>query len=64
MIQIPYLIENLLCEVTIGSEKCIIVAFCRSPDQNYDGLESFLSNFAFFTPGYFQSQPLPDSSTR
>ena len=42
-----YLIESLLCEVTIGSKKCIIGNVYRSPSQNSDEFESFLSNFEF-----------------
>ena len=47
MISIPYLNESLLCEVTIGSKKCIIGTVYRSPSQNSDEFESFLSNFEF-----------------
>ena len=41
----PYLNVSLLCEVTIGSRKCIIGTVYRSPSQNSDEFESFLSNF-------------------
>ena len=47
MILIPYLDESLLCEVTTGSKKCIIGTVYRSPTQNSDEFESFLSNFDF-----------------
>ena len=47
VISTPYLNESLLCEVTIGSKKCIIGTVYRSPSQNYDTFESFLSNFEF-----------------
>ena len=43
----PYLNESLLCEVTVGSRKCIIGALYRSPSQNSDQFESFLLNFEF-----------------
>ena len=46
-ISILYLNESLLCEVTIGSKKCIIGTVYRSPSQNSDEFESFLSNFEF-----------------
>ena len=45
MISIPYLNKGLLCEVTIGSKKCIIGTVYRSPGQNSDEFESFLSDF-------------------
>ena len=47
MILIPYPDESLLCEVTTGSKKCIIGTVYRSPTQNSDEFESFLSNFEF-----------------
>ena len=47
LISTPYLNESLLCEVTIGSKKCIIGTVYRSPSQNSDEFESFLSNFEF-----------------
>ena len=47
VISTPYLSESLLCEVTIGSRKCIIGTVYRSPSQNSDEFESFLSNFEF-----------------
>ena len=47
MISIPYLNESLLCEVTIRSKKCIMGTVYRSPSQNSDEFESFLSNFEF-----------------
>ena len=47
MISIPYLNESLLCEVTIGSKKCIIGTVYRSPSKNSDEFESFLSDFEF-----------------
>ena len=47
MISKPYLNKSLLCEVTIGSRKCIIGTVYRSPSQNSDEFESFLSNFEF-----------------
>ena len=47
VISTPYLNESLLCEVTIGSKKCIIGPVYRSPSQNSDEFESFLSNFEF-----------------
>ena len=47
VISTPYLNESLLCEVTIGSKKCIIGTVYRSPSQNSDEFESFLSNFEF-----------------
>ena len=47
VISTPYLNESLLCEVTIGSKKCIIGPVYRSPSQNSDEFESFLSNFKF-----------------
>ena len=47
MISIPYLNKGLLCEVTIGSSKCIIGTVHRSPWQNSNEFESFLSNFEF-----------------
>ena len=47
MISIPYLNESLLCEVTKRSKKCIIGTAYRSPKQNSDEFESFLSNFEF-----------------
>ena len=47
MISILYLNEILLCEVTIGSKKCIIETVYRSPSQNSDEFESFLLNFEF-----------------
>ena len=47
MISITYLNESLLCEVAIGSEKCIIGTVYRSPNENSDEFESFLSNFEF-----------------
>ena len=49
MISIPYLNESLLCEVTTGSKKCIIGTVYRSPSQNPDEFESFLSNFRIFS---------------
>ena len=45
MISPPYLNESLLFEVTIGSKKCIRGTAYRSPSQNSDESESFLSNF-------------------
>ena len=50
VISMPYLSESILCEVTIGSKKCIIGPVCRSPSQDFDELESFLSNFEFLLP--------------
>ena len=47
MISILYLNEILLCEVTIGSKKCIIETVYRSPSQNSDKFESFLSKLEF-----------------
>ena len=47
LISTPYLNESLLCEVTIGSKKCIIGTVYRSPSQISDECESFLSNFEF-----------------
>ena len=47
VISIPYLNESLLCEVTIGSKKCIIGTVYRSPSQNFNEFQSFLSNFEF-----------------
>ena len=47
MISTPYFNESLLCEVTIGSRKCIIGSVYRSPSQNSDEFESFLLNFEF-----------------
>ena len=47
LIPTPYLNESLLCEVTIGSKKCIIGTVYRSPSQNSDEFESFLLNFEF-----------------
>ena len=47
VISTPYLNESLLCEVTIGSKKYIIGTVYRSPSQNSDEFESFLSNFEF-----------------
>ena len=49
MISIPYLNESLLCEVTTGSKKCIIGTVYRSPRQDPDEFESFLSNFRIFS---------------
>ena len=47
MIQIPYLNESLLCEVKIGSKKCIIGTVYRSPSTNSDEFKYFLSNLEF-----------------
>ena len=47
VISTPYLNESLLCAVTIGSKKYIIGTVYRSPSQNSDEFESFLSNFEF-----------------
>ena len=47
VISTPYFNESLLCEVTIGSRKCIIGSVYRSPSQNSDEFESFLLNFEF-----------------
>ena len=47
MISTLYLSESLLCEVTIGSKNGIIGSVYRSPNQNSDELESFVSNFEF-----------------
>ena len=47
MIPTTYLSESLLCEVTIGSKKCIKGTVYKSPSQNSDEFESFLSNFEF-----------------
>ena len=47
MISTLYLNESLLCEVTIGSKNGIIGSVYRSPNQNSDELESFVSNFEF-----------------
>ena len=47
LISTQYLNESLLCEGTIGSKKCIIGTVYRSPSQNSDECESFLSNFEF-----------------
>ena len=47
VISTPYLNESLLCEVTIGSRKCMIEALYRSSSQNSDQFESFLLNFEF-----------------
>ena len=47
VISTPYFNESLLCEVTIGSRKCIIETVYRSPSQNSDEFESFLLNFKF-----------------
>ena len=53
VISTPYLNESLLCEVTIGSKKCIIGTVYRSPSQNSDEFESFLSNFEFLLQDIF-----------
>ena len=45
MISNAYLNEFLLCEVIIGSKKCIIGTVCRCPSQDFDKFESFVSNF-------------------
>ena len=39
--------ESLLCEITNGSQKCIIGTVYRSPSQNLNEFKSFLSNFEF-----------------
>ena len=49
MMSIPYLNESLLCDVTIRSKMCVIGTVYRSPRQNSDEFESFLSNFEFLS---------------
>ena len=43
-----YLNESLLCEVTIGSQKCIIGTGYRSRSQNSDEFESFYQTMSFY----------------
>ena len=57
VISTPYLNESLLCEVTIGSKKCIIGPVYRSPSQNSDEFESFLSNFKFLLQDIYNRNP-------
>ena len=57
MISILYLNESLLCEVAIGSKKCIIRTVYRSPGQNSDKPESFLSNFEFLLQDISSCKP-------
>ena len=57
VISTPYLNESFLCEVTIGSRKCIIGTVYRSPSQNSDEFESCLSNFEFLLPDISNRKP-------
>ena len=47
MIMIPYLNENLLCDVTIGPKKSIIGIVYRSPNQYSEDNEYLQSKFEF-----------------
>ena len=57
MISIPYVNENLFCEVTLGSKKCIVGVVYISPSYNSDEFESFLSNFEFLFQDIFNRNP-------
>ena len=52
-----YLNGSLLCEVTIGSKKCITRTVYRPPSQNSDEFEFFLSNFEFLLQDIFNRNP-------
>ena len=57
VMSIPYLNESLLFEVKIGSKKCIIGTVYRSPSQNSDEFEFFLSNFDFLLQDISRRNP-------
>ena len=54
MISIPYLNQSLLCEVTIGSKKCIIGTVYRSPSQILINLSLFYQT----SSSYFRIFPI------
>ena len=57
VIWIQYLNKSLLCEVTIGSKKCIIGTVYRSTSQDSDEFESFLPNFEFLLQDIYNHNP-------
>ena len=62
MMSIPYLSESLLCESFLSKsynriKKVYYRTVYRSPSQNSDEFESFLSNFEFLLQNIFNRNP-------